>query len=121
MCRFQYEQEVQQNPLNYDTWFDYIKLEESTGDVERTREVRCGLVEHGEAGGRLVLLEHGEGGDGAWWSVGNGEEEGPAWELQPACLPGIGILSAPQTAFKYAAAGVQVGKRSRIILAPRST
>lgn len=37
--RFQYEQEVQQNPLNYDTWFDYVKLEESTGDTERTREV----------------------------------------------------------------------------------
>lgn len=33
------------NPLNYDGWFDYIRLEESAGDIERTREVRglcCG-------------------------------------------------------------------------------
>ncbi|MEW5300039.1 MAG: hypothetical protein WDW36_002999 [Sanguina aurantia] len=37
--RFQYEEEVQRAPLNYDNWFDYIKLEESAGDVERTREV----------------------------------------------------------------------------------
>ena len=37
--RFQYEEEVQRNPLNYDNWFDYVKLEESTGDVERVREV----------------------------------------------------------------------------------
>ncbi len=29
------------NPLNYDGWFDYIRLEESAGDIERTREV-CG-------------------------------------------------------------------------------
>ena len=27
-------------PLNYDSWFDYIRLEESAGDIERTREVR---------------------------------------------------------------------------------
>ncbi|XP_068667558.1 uncharacterized protein [Aristolochia californica] len=37
--RFQYEEEVRNNPLNYDSWFDYIRLEESVGDKNRTREV----------------------------------------------------------------------------------
>jgi hypothetical protein len=37
--RFTYEQEIAQNPLNYDAWFDYVKLEESTGNHERIREV----------------------------------------------------------------------------------
>ncbi|KAL5993549.1 Crooked neck-like protein 1 [Asimina triloba] len=37
--RFQYEDEVRKNPLNYDAWFDYIRLEESVGDKEKTREV----------------------------------------------------------------------------------
>jgi crooked neck len=40
--RFTYEQEIAQNPLNYDAWFDYVKLEESTGNHERIREV-CGM------------------------------------------------------------------------------
>ena len=43
--RFTYEQEVAENPLNYDAWFDYIKLEESTGNVDRIREVR-GCANH---------------------------------------------------------------------------
>jgi hypothetical protein len=29
MVPMQYEEEVAANPLNYDTWFDYLKLEES--------------------------------------------------------------------------------------------
>lgn len=37
--RFTYEQEVQANPLGYDTWFDYVRLEESAGDPDRVREV----------------------------------------------------------------------------------
>lgn len=37
--RFQYEEEAQRNPLNYDNWFDYVKLEEGTGDVDKVREV----------------------------------------------------------------------------------
>ncbi|KJE90514.1 HAT repeat-containing protein [Capsaspora owczarzaki ATCC 30864] len=37
--RFQYEEEIQANPSNYDAWFDYIRLEESNGDLERTRDV----------------------------------------------------------------------------------
>ncbi|KAK2967473.1 hypothetical protein RJ640_000630 [Escallonia rubra] len=37
--RFQYEDEVKKNPLNYDSWFDYIHLEESGGNKERIREV----------------------------------------------------------------------------------
>lgn len=30
--RFQYEDEIKANPQNYDSWFDYIRLEESVGD-----------------------------------------------------------------------------------------
>lgn len=37
--RFQYEEEIKQNPKNYDVWFDYTRLEETNGDVERAREV----------------------------------------------------------------------------------
>ena len=33
--RFQYEAEVKANPQNYDTWFDYIRLEESAGDHDK--------------------------------------------------------------------------------------
>ena len=33
--RFQYEAEVASNPLNYDAWFDYVRLEEAAGDPER--------------------------------------------------------------------------------------
>jgi hypothetical protein len=37
--RFKYEEAVKAAPLNYDAWFDYVKLEEGAGDVERTRAV----------------------------------------------------------------------------------
>lgn len=37
--RFAYEEQVKKDPLNYDAWFDYVRLEESAGDVERCREV----------------------------------------------------------------------------------
>ena len=37
--RVQYEADVRANPTNYDVWFDYARLEESNGDVEKTREV----------------------------------------------------------------------------------
>ncbi|KAJ6695337.1 hypothetical protein OIU74_014466 [Salix koriyanagi] len=37
--RFQYEDEVRKNPLNYDAWFDYIRLEESVTNKGRIREV----------------------------------------------------------------------------------
>ncbi|DBA78970.1 hypothetical protein WJX77_006390 [Trebouxia sp. C0004] len=37
--RFQYEAEVKKNPLNYDSWFDYIRLEEAAGDQDKIREV----------------------------------------------------------------------------------
>lgn len=37
--RFQYEEEVKRSPLNYDAWFDYVRLEESVGDKDRVREV----------------------------------------------------------------------------------
>ena len=86
-CRFQYEQEVQQNPLDYDTWFDYIKLEESAGDVERTREVRCGVVEHREKGRKST-----------------------AWKVPPARLVLASCL-APQAAYRNVAADAQMGRR----------
>ncbi|KAL0695653.1 hypothetical protein Bca4012_062833 [Brassica carinata] len=37
--RFQYEDEVRKNPLNYDSWFDYVKLEETVGNKDRIREI----------------------------------------------------------------------------------
>ncbi|OIT35505.1 hypothetical protein A4A49_13266 [Nicotiana attenuata] len=37
--RFEYEDGVRKNPTNYDTWFDYIQLEESIGNKEKIREV----------------------------------------------------------------------------------
>jgi len=37
--RFQYEEEIKINPKNYDVWFDYARLEETNGDVDKTREV----------------------------------------------------------------------------------
>ncbi|PHU25581.1 Crooked neck-like protein 1 [Capsicum chinense] len=39
--RFQCEDEVRKNPLNYDTWFEYIRLEESVGNKEGIREVQA--------------------------------------------------------------------------------
>lgn len=36
--KFQYEQEIAENPTNYDAWFDYIRLVEGQGDVEIIRE-----------------------------------------------------------------------------------
>ncbi|KAK3651238.1 NineTeen Complex (NTC) component [Elasticomyces elasticus] len=39
--RVMYEEQVKENPRNYDTWFDYARLEESspTSDPERVRDV----------------------------------------------------------------------------------
>jgi len=37
--RFVYEESIKANPKNYDTWFDYVRLEEASGDVARIREV----------------------------------------------------------------------------------
>ncbi|XP_023230969.1 crooked neck-like protein 1 [Centruroides sculpturatus] len=37
--KFQYEEEVKNNPQNYDAWFDYLRLMESEGSVDATREV----------------------------------------------------------------------------------
>lgn len=36
--KHQYEQEVKENPSNYDAWFDYLRLVESEGEVEIVRE-----------------------------------------------------------------------------------
>lgn len=36
--KFQYEQEIAENPTNYDAWFDYLRLIENEGDAETIRE-----------------------------------------------------------------------------------
>ncbi|KAF5273392.1 hypothetical protein FQA39_LY07409 [Lamprigera yunnana] len=36
--KFQYEQEISQNPTNYDAWFDYLRLIESEGEEDIIRE-----------------------------------------------------------------------------------
>ncbi|XP_052767200.1 crooked neck-like protein 1 [Mya arenaria] len=36
--RFQYEEEVKSNPLNYDAWFDYLRLMEDDGNVDHIRD-----------------------------------------------------------------------------------
>ncbi|KAG7143538.1 Pre-mRNA-splicing factor clf1 like protein [Verticillium longisporum] len=37
--RVHYENQVKENPKNYDIWFDYTRLEETSGDVDRIRDV----------------------------------------------------------------------------------
>ena len=37
--RLAYETSLSDNPFNYDVWFDYIKLEEETGNVDKIRQV----------------------------------------------------------------------------------
>jgi len=37
--RFQYEETLKENSHNYDVWFDYVRLEESKGEIAQIREV----------------------------------------------------------------------------------
>ncbi|KAL6258392.1 hypothetical protein P5V15_010350 [Pogonomyrmex californicus] len=37
--KHQYEQEIKENPSNYDAWFDYLRLVESEGNVDVIREM----------------------------------------------------------------------------------
>ncbi|KAI6087072.1 cell cycle control protein [Hypoxylon rubiginosum] len=37
--RRHYEDQIKENPKNYDIWFDYARLEEISGDVDRVRDV----------------------------------------------------------------------------------
>ncbi|ELT94667.1 hypothetical protein CAPTEDRAFT_207252 [Capitella teleta] len=37
--RFKYEEDVKANPHDYDAWFDYLRLMESDGNVEASRDV----------------------------------------------------------------------------------
>ncbi|KAF2796238.1 TPR-like protein [Melanomma pulvis-pyrius CBS 109.77] len=37
--RVHYEEQVKENPKNYDAWIDFARLEESTGNVDRVRDV----------------------------------------------------------------------------------
>ena len=36
--RFQYEEALKNNELDYDTWFDYVRMMETNGDVDLIRE-----------------------------------------------------------------------------------
>lgn len=36
--KFQYEQDIEENPTNYDSWFDYIRLLENEADVDIIRD-----------------------------------------------------------------------------------
>jgi crooked neck len=37
--RVQYEEQIKENPKNYDAWIDYARLEELSGDADRVRDV----------------------------------------------------------------------------------
>ncbi|KAK5153534.1 NineTeen Complex (NTC) component [Oleoguttula sp. CCFEE 6159] len=37
--RVLYEEQIKENPKNYDVWIDYARLEETSGDVDRVRDV----------------------------------------------------------------------------------
>ncbi|MCJ1352143.1 MAG: NineTeen Complex (NTC) component [Icmadophila ericetorum] len=37
--RVQYEEQIKENPKNYDIWIDYARLEETSGDPEKIRDV----------------------------------------------------------------------------------
>ncbi|GAM21484.1 hypothetical protein SAMD00019534_046590, partial [Acytostelium subglobosum LB1] len=37
--RFKYEEDIKKDPRNYDNWFDYTRLEETSGQIDRTREI----------------------------------------------------------------------------------
>ncbi|KUM61679.1 hypothetical protein ACN42_g5437 [Penicillium freii] len=37
--RVQYEEQLKENPRNYDIWFDFARLEETSGDLERVRDI----------------------------------------------------------------------------------
>ena len=37
--RFQYEEDLKANPSAYDTWFDYLRLEEGSGTHDQVREL----------------------------------------------------------------------------------
>jgi crooked neck len=44
--RFEYENEMHRNPILYDTFFDYLRLEESVGDAEKIRELYERAISH---------------------------------------------------------------------------
>ena len=44
--RVQYEEQIRDNPMNYDFWIDYARLEESSDDPDRTRDVYERAISH---------------------------------------------------------------------------
>jgi hypothetical protein len=113
--RFQYEEALAADPLQYDTWFDYIRLEEGAGDEARIREVGGG-GRRGELAADVRSTRAGVGlsvvGYAACWlqagpAVGRGSQlaacarpgaahgtQPRAQQLQapPACLPACALL-----------------------------
>lgn len=55
--RLQYEERASASPLDYDNWFDYLRLEESAGDLDRTREVCRGRHRKSKQEGRRGRAE----------------------------------------------------------------
>lgn len=41
-----YERQLAENPMNYDIWFDYIKLEEEAGEIEAARKLYTRALVH---------------------------------------------------------------------------
>lgn len=41
-----FEQQLKENPRNYDVWFDYLRLEENAGDIEKIRTVFERAISH---------------------------------------------------------------------------
>ena len=44
--RVKYEESLRENPFNYDTWFDFARLEESSSDPARTRDIYERAIAH---------------------------------------------------------------------------
>lgn len=44
--RVYYEEQVKENPRNYDIWFDFVRMEESGGETEQTRDVYERAIAH---------------------------------------------------------------------------
>ena len=74
--RFQYDAEVTRSPMNYDAWFDYVRLEENAGDPARVREVRHGSDQSLAMGGFTSLP-----------GVSRNGQRKPCWAAASECGP----------------------------------
>ena len=44
--KFQYEEALKENPHDYDTWFDYVRMLEADGNEELIREMYERAISH---------------------------------------------------------------------------